>query len=350
MSQVPHGLENARVVRLNAELFPVTDYAHKMCRQAGLNPTEVEANTPGELITALADCDAVLVVSSALPTEVVESLCRCRVISRLGTGTDKIDVESATRNGIVVTNVPDFCVEEQADHTMTLLLALERRLPQMSKRMAAGEWRAGRIDSESNRRLSECVLGLVGFGNSARETAKRARAFGMQVLATRRNMAAPTQAAEALGVKMVELDTVLKESDHVSLHLPLTSETRHLLDATALAKMKPDAFLINTSRGAIVDETALAEALRNRRIAGAGLDTFAQIDLHSSPQSTPDHPLLELDNVILTPHVAAYSIHAMQHVSREGTQNLVDVLEGRWPPIDHIVNPSVVPRAPLSDH
>lgn len=335
--------ESARVVRLNAELFPPSEFDRELYRAYHLDPIEIEANSPTEIIPYVADCEALLVVSTALPAGVIESMSRCRVISRLGTGTDKIDIVSATRNGIVVTNVPDFCSEEQADHTLTLLLALERKLPQMARRMIRGEWRDSRLESTTNRRLSRCVLGLVGFGNSARAVARRARAFGMRVLATRRTMSAPCEIAREIGVEMVDLDTLLEQSDHVSLHLPLTPRTHHLFDAQCLARMKPGAFLLNTSRGAIVDEAALVAALRDGHLGGAGLDTFDQIDLHSDVQSTPDHPLLELDNVVLTPHVAAYSVQAMQDVSRVGVENLVAVLNGEWPPRKNIVNPEVTP-------
>ncbi len=343
-------LSNYRVVRLNARLFPISTYEAALLHEYHLNPVEVEASTPDEIIPHVADCDALFAVSVSLPAEVIESLDRCRIISRLGTGTDKIDVEAATRKGVLVTNVPYFCVEEQADHTMALLLALARRLPQMSQAMAEGAWGRARKLAGTNQRLSTCVLGLVGFGNSARAVARRARAFGMQVLATRRQMSAPSQGADELGVQMVGLNTLLARSDYVSLHLPLTAETYHLLNDNTFRKMKPGAFLINTSRGAIVDEVALVAALQEGRLAGAGIDTFEKIDVFTEVEGRPNHPIIRLDNVVLTPHVAAASVQSGRDVARGGIQNVVAVLSGHWPLTENVVNPGVVPRLPLADY
>jgi len=151
-----------------------------------------------------------------------------------------------------------------------------------------------------------------------------------------------------LGVELVDLDTLLARSDYVSLHLPLSAETYHLLDDAALRRMKPGAYLINTARGAIVDEIALAEALREARLAGAGIDTFEGIDVFTTDEGPPDHPLVGLDRVILTPHVAANSVEAGRDVSRGAIENVVVVLSGRWPPPERVVNPGVVPRVALA--
>ncbi len=343
-------LENCRIVRLNATLFPVSEFEASLYEKYDLKPVQVEANLPEEIIPRVEDCDALFAISVSLPEAVVSSLSRCRVISRLGTGTDKIDVAMATRKGILVTNVPYFCVEEQADHTMALMLAMARKLPQMAQAMAEGAWSHSKRQSRSNQRLSTQNLGLIGFGNSAKATAQRARGFGMRVIATRRNMKAPRHEADNLGVEMVSLDTLLSESDYVSLHLPLSSETYHMLDEAELGKMKPGAYLINTSRGALVDEMALVKALREGRLSGAGLDTFEGINPFTEDETPPEHPLLELDNVVLTPHVGAYSVQASQDVSRGGVQNVVSVLSGHLPLAENIVNPSVTPRVPLADY
>lgn len=343
-------LRNFRVVRLNATLFPVSDYEAGLYRQYALSPIEVEANTPEDIIPHVAECDALFAISVALPASVVNNLNRCRVISRLGTGTDKIAVDLATQRGILVTNVPYFCVEEQADHTLALLLALTRKIPQMSQAMVAGAFSQARSLSRLNRRMHGRTLGLVGFGNSARLVAKRAQGFGLRVLATRRQQNASNSEAEHLGVTMTDLDTLLHESDYVSLHVPLTTATYHLLDAAALRKMKPGALLINTSRGALVDEAALVLALREGRLGGAGLDTFEQMDVFTPNEAPPTHPLLELENVVLTPHVAAGSIESGQDVSRGGIENVAAVLSGYWPPSGNIVNEGVVPRVPLRDY
>ena len=343
-------LENCRIVRLNATLFPVSEFEASLYEKYNLRPVQVEANSPEEIIPHVEDCDALFAISVSLPEAVVSSLSRCRVISRLGTGTDKIDVAMATREGILVTNVPYFCVEEQADHTMAMMLALARKLPQMARAMVEGAWSHSKRQSRSNQRLSTQTLGLLGFGNSAIAAAKRAKGFGMRVIATRRNMKAPRQEADNLGVEMVSLDTLLAESDYVSLHLPLNSETYHMLDDAELGKMKLGAHLINTSRGALVDEMALVKALREGRLSGAGLDTFEEINPFTEDEAPPDHPLLELDNVVLTPHVGAYSVQAAQDVSRGGVQNVVSVLSGHMPLGENIVNPSVTPRFSLAEY
>ena len=342
-------MQSFRVVRLNAQLGPVSDFEAEQHRQHGLAPVQVEANTLVEIISHVKDCDALFVISSALPTPVIESLARCRVISRMGLGTDKIDVETATARGILVTNVPTFCVEEQADHTMALLLSLARQLPAMSKAMRAGTFHAAHLATRKNQRLSTQTLGLVGFGNSAKATARRARGFGMRVLATRRHWLPADPEAEALGVRMVDLETLLAQSDYVSLHLPLTKQSYHLFDDATLRKMKPGACLINTSRGAIVDETALVAALCEGRLGGAGIDTFEGIDIFAVDEAPPVHPLvlMDLDNVVLTPHVAAGSTQAGQDVVRGAVENVAAVLSGHWPRSENVVNSKVMPRFPL---
>jgi D-3-phosphoglycerate dehydrogenase len=340
-------MQNFQIVRLNATLFPPSAYERGLYARYGLTPRFVEAATPEELIPYVADCDALFAVSVALPAAVIERLERCRVISRLGTGTDKIDVAAATRAGILVTNVPLFCVEEQADHTMALLLAVARKLPQMARAMASGAWTAARRQAQTNQRLSGQTLGLIGFGNSARMTAQRANGFGMRILATRRNRAAAQVDAAHLGVELVDIGTLLAESDYVSLHVPLNAETYHMIDAAAIAKMKPGTVLINTSRGALVDEHVLVQALRDGRLAGAGIDTFEHINVFDVDERPPAHPLLSLENVVLTPHVAAQSVQAMEDVATGGVENVVAVLRGRWPPRDQIVNQEVQPRFPL---
>ena len=344
-----------KIVRLNATLFPVNAYEASMWHQHQLEPLLVEANTPAEIIPHVADCDGLVVVSTSLPTAVIGALTNCRVISRRGAGTDKIDVARATQCGILVTNVPDFCVEEQADHTLALLLMLVRHMPRMQHGLISGDYARTRQTSERNQRMAGRTLGLVGFGLSAKATARRAQGFALRVIATRQNMRR-TDDADALGVTLVDLDTLLRESDFVSLHMPLSAKSYHLFDEARLRKMKPGAFLINTSRGALVDEVALAAALQNGHVGGAGIDTFEGINVfaETNTPTPPDHPLVRLldhpdINLVLTPHVAAGSEQAMQDVSRGAIENVAAVVSGRWPLPDRIVNRGVVPRLPLAD-
>jgi len=333
-----------QAVRLNAQTYPVEPAERAELEQAGAQLHAIEGQDPNEIIAAAADCDALLVVSSYVPGMVLERLTRCRVLSRLGAGTDRIDIATATRQGIVVANVPDFCVNEMAEHVMALLLAWGRRLFFMAQAMRQGDWSARHHPSVH--RLAGQTLGLVGFGGSARAVAVRARAFGLRLLAWARNPERHWEEAARLGVELVPLDRVLAESDYVSIHLPLTAETRHWLGAREIGLMKSSAVVINVARGAIVDEAALVEALRQRRIGGAALDVFEGIDVFALSGGPPRHPLLDLDDVILTPHSGGSSVESTLESKLRGARHAVDVLQGRWPP--HVVNPEVVPRVPLS--
>ena len=338
-----------KIVRLTAPVFHTSEEELRAFAAHGLSVTVVGAEEPDELIPLVKDADIVALIGTRLPTRVVEALARCRAIARMGTGTDKIDVARATELGIVVANTPYFCVEEQADHAMAMLLSLARKLPIAQRAMADGDVARARRAVASNQRISACTLGLVGFGRSAVHMARRARGFGMRVLATRNNRHAPTDEADALGVTMTDLDTILRESDYVSLHLPLNAATYHMIDGAALQKMKPTACLINTSRGALVDEPALIEALKQGRLGGAGIDTHEMIDVFTDQILARLHPLSDMENVILTPHVAAGSVQAGQDIHLTAIRNIVDILSGRWPLRENIVNPTVVPRFQLAD-
>lgn len=337
-------LSEFKVVRLTAPIFHTNELEMQAFAQRGLSVTVVDAETPDAIIPYVADADIVTLIGTKLPTRVVESMTRCRAIARMGAGTDRIDVARATELGIVVANTPFFCVEEQADHAMAMLLSLARRLTTAQNAMAEGNLPRARVAVGSTQRISTCTLGLVGFGRSAVHMARRAWGFGMRVLATRRNRNAPTDEADALGVIMTDLDTILAESDFVSLHLPLSPATYHMINETTLAKMKPGAYLINTSRGALTDEKALADAIRSGHLGGAGIDTYEGIDVFADSLPPRLHPLTGLENVILTPHVAAGSVQAAVDIRMIAIDNIVDILNGYWPPLEHIVNPTVVPR------
>lgn len=329
-----------KAVRLNAVTYPIEDAERAELARAGAEVVEIEGQEPHDILAAAEDCDALLVVSSCVPASVIERLSRCRVIARLGAGTDKIDVAEATCRGIVVTNVPDFCLNEQAEHTLALLLAFARRLPFMMEAMRTHNWSARHHPGVH--RLAGQTLGLIGFGASARAVAQRAAAFGLRLLAWVRDPAKYQDLAVQLQVELVPLDRLLAESDFVSIHLPLCDETHHLLSIERLARLKPTAVLINTARGAIVDEAALVTLLQQRKIAGAALDVFEGIDVFALPGAPAAHPLFELDNVILTPHCAGSSVESSRESKVRGARNAADVLLGIRP--QAIVNPAVVPR------
>ena len=330
-------------VRLNAETYPVERGERETLQAAGVQLVCIEGQEPQEQLAAARDCDALLVVSAYVPEQVIGALKRCRTIARLGAGTDRIDIDAATRAGIVVSNVPDFCLGEQADHTMTLLLAFARRLPTMQQAMHSGNWTARQ--NSAVHRIAGRSLGLVGFGASAQAVAQRARAFGLRLQAWTRSPDKYRARANELGVELVAFDVLLQTSHFVSIHLPLAADTRNLLGAAQLAVMQPDAVLINTSRGAIIDEAALVDCLRRHAIAGAALDVFSGIDVFARAGVPQSHPLLELDNLIATPHCAGSSVESTQESKLRGAQHAAQVLQGLWP--THVVNPQVVPRTAL---
>lgn len=332
-----------KVVRLNTTTYPMSDEERGELARVNADVVEIEGQQPEEIIAAAADCDALLVVSSRVPREVVQQLSRCQVIGRMGAGTDKVDVAEATLRGILVTNVPDFCLQEQAEHTLTLLLAFARRLPFMMQAMHSFDW--GARHHPGVHRVAGQTLGLVGLGASAQAVATRAAAFGLRLKAWVRNPSKYQELAQQLKVELASLDDLVSTSDFISIHLPLCDSTYHLLSAEMLARMKPTAVLVNTARGAIVDEAALVELLQQRKIAGAALDVFEGIDVFALPGTPASHPLLQLDNVILTPHSAGSSVESSLDSKIRGARNAVDVLLGIRP--RHVVNPDVVPRVPL---
>lgn len=318
----------------------VTDYAwpNLETEQAILAPIGVELvvaqrGDPDELIALAQDVDAILCCWKPLPPAALDVAPACRIVCRYGIGLDNIPVAHATQLGIVVTNVPDFCQEEVADHALALILACARRIVAFTQATRAGVWnpQMGR----GMPRLRGQVLGLVGYGAIARTLAEKARGIGLEVMAY-----TPRLAADALapwGRATNNLHELLAAADYVSLHLPLTAETRHMIDATALAAMKPSAYLINTSRGAMIDEAALLVALRDRTIAGAALDVLSQ----EPPPA--DHPLLSLGNVLVTPHAAFYSESAIKELTSKAAAQVAQALSGDLP--DHIVNPAVLTQA-----
>ena len=283
------------------------------------------------------EADALLVRSAPIPGELLVELPRCKVVVRYGVGLDTVDVEAATKHGIVVAHFPDFCQPEVANHAVLLLLACAKKLLPLDRAVRDGRWRPGPLAPMAS--IHGETLGLVGFGNIAREVATRGRALGCSVIAHDPYIAA--DAFEAAAVERVErLDELLVRSDYVSLHVLLTPETHHLIGAEQLAAMRPNAVLINTSRGPVVDESALIEALDQSRIAAAGLDVFGEEPLPAGS------PLTRMDNVVLTPHSASYSDEAFGELKRRAARAAIDVMQGRWPEI--VANPTVQPRAPLA--
>lgn len=290
-----------------------------------------ETGSEEEILALAPVADAILTNWRQVPEAALAAALRCCVVSRYGVGLDNIPVERATELGILVTNVPDFCLAEVSDHAMALLLACARRIVRFDRSTSAGRWNLDLAPGLP--RLSGQTLGLVGFGNIARAVAPKALGFGLRLVA----YSPRTQPGTVAGVDCRnDLPSVLAESDYVSLHAPATPETYGLIGEQELRVMKPTAFLINTSRGSLVNEAALVRALTERWIAGAALDVVA------SEPPAPDHPLLGLDNTIITPHAAFYSDAAIEELQTKAALNVATALRGRVP--ETTINREVLDR------
>ena len=277
--------------------------------------------TAEEIIALAPQADAILTCWKDVPAEALDIAPNCRVVSRYGIGLDNIPIGRATELGMLVTNVPDFCLEEVSDHVMALLLATARQLLPLARTPERSGWT--RETPRPIPRIKGQTLGLIGFGNIARALVSKALGFGLRVMAYTPRLR-PEDAPQGVEVTN-ELATLLAASDYVSIHSPLTEETAHLIDDAALAQMKPNALLINTSRGGVIDERALVRALKEGRIAGAALDV-------TDPEPpSGDNPLLSLENVIVTPHAAFYSVAATAELARKAAENVVTVLRGEVP-------------------
>jgi len=329
-----------KVVRLNCRLFPVISEEIDTLSKVNANLIRIQGD---EIPPEFMDADVLMVVSAKVKGEVIKQLSRCGLIARIGIGTDKIDVDEATANGILVTNVPGFCKSELADHTILLLLSTARKIVQLDKNT-----RASNLNIRNEvvmRRIAGKKLGLVGFGELARSVAHRAKAFDLEIFAYDPYIEA-NEMEKFNVVKVNSLENILKECDFVSLHLPLTDKTFHLIGEEQLKMMKPTAILINTARGAIVDEDALVKALSEHWIEAAGIDVFEKLNPFEEVPTKQFSPLFLLDNVVLTPHVAATSVESLIEVQTRAAQEVARVISGKWP--ENCINPEVIPRYPLS--
>ena len=277
------------------------------------------------------DVDGILTCFAQVTDTVLRAAEKCVVVGRYGVGVDNIAVNTATELGMAVTYVPDYCVEEVSDHVMGLLLAWNRRVAYFDRLVKTAGWGSLSLTMPILR-LRGKKLGIVGFGRIGQAVCRKALAFGLEVLTS--DPFVPAEVATQLGGKMVDMPTLLKESDFVTLHSPLIPETRNMIGAAELALMKPTAFLINCARGPLIDEDALYDALANNRIGGAGLDVL--VDAHPAP----DHPLLRLENAIITPHVAFFSEEAVLELEERAAGEVAAVLQGRMP--ENLVNRDVL--------
>jgi D-3-phosphoglycerate dehydrogenase len=281
-----------------------------------------ELTDPAEIAERARGAAAIMTCFSRVSAEAIEGAEGCRVVGRYGVGVDNIDVAAATRRGIPVTYVPDYCVHEVSEHALALTLALLRKVAFADRGTRVGEWPAQAL--KPLRRISGRTFGVVGFGRIARATAAKAAAFGMEVVAY--DPFVPDDAVVAAGARpMSSLDELLETADVVSLHVPMTAENRHLIGAEQLARMRADAVLVNTARGGLVDTTAVVAALHAGEIAGAGLDV-----LEAEPP-VGDEGLTGAPNLIVTPHVAFYSEESLVDLKRMAAEAVGAVLTGRRP-------------------
>lgn len=271
------------------------------------------------LIAALEGCDAVIASIEPYTARVFAARPELKLVARCGVGYDAVDVDAATRAGVVVATTPGAVSDAVADYTLGLMLALARHIPELHQKMRSGGW--GGI---SGVLLSGKTAGIVGVGNIGKAVARRAAGFQMRLLGYDPALSAPPQ--DAPPIELTTLERLLAESDYVVLCAPATEQTRHIIDARRLAAMKPAAFLINTARGSLVDEEALLTALLSGQIAGAALDVFEHEPLPA------DHPLRQAPNVILSPHNAFNAVEAAAEMGRRSVENVLAAMEGRIPP------------------
>ena len=286
--------------------------------------------TEDEMIARARDADALVISSSPVTRGVTSALEGLKVVARTGVGYDVIDVPAATELVVIVVNVPDIWVREVANHALALLLAWNRKIVALDRQVHAGVWSAG-VPGPHTGSLHGETVGIVGLGNIGSAFARRVAAFETTVIACDPYMDDARFAA--LGVERVSLETLAERADYVSVHTLLNAETRHLIGEAFFRRMKPTAILINTSRGPVVDERALARALEEKRLAGAALDVWEREPVAA------DNPLLKLENVIATPHAAYFSSAAVAQVPRRCGEEVARVLTGQRPL--HVVNPEV---------
>jgi len=278
------------------------------------------------LVVEVGDVDIIMVVYAKITKRIIDSAKSLKGIVRYGIGVDNIDLDAATKRGIPIANVPDYCIGTVADHAFAHLLALNRKILMADKFVRTGEY-MGAWTSPSDKikgfDLEGKVLGIIGLGKVGRALVARAKGFGMKVRAY--DPYIDEEVAKELTLELVDLDTILKESDFVSIHAPLLPETRGMIGERELKLMKKTAYLINVARGPIVDEKALNKALKENWIAGAG------IDVYEKEPPDPENPLFKLENVVLTPHIAWYTEDALWRLEMSAVNEAIRILQGRLP-------------------
>jgi D-3-phosphoglycerate dehydrogenase len=308
------------------------DYGDNAIERGILEPVGVEiialqAKSEDDLLAAAADCDAMMNQYARVGAKTIAAMVRCKVIARYGVGVDIVDVEAATKRGIVVTNVRDYCTEEVADHAIALWLTLTRKLPQYDRATHQGIWR-WQSGAPINRIRGQ-VMGIVSFGKIGQAIARRAEAFGVEII-----VCDPYQQdaiIAAFGAKKVSKEELVNRSNIIMMQVPMTPETRHFLSAKEFAAMQKGVIIVNTGRGPTIDNKALYAALRSGTVAGAGLDDPEEEPAKRANWSPGENPLFSLPNVIVTPHAAYYSEQSIRVARETAASEVRRVLTGEQP-------------------
>lgn len=318
-------------------VWPTLDREQAVLEPAGVELVPAPSGDEKTLARLAADVDGIMTCFASVTPAVVRAPTDLKVIARYGIGVDNIAMGLATSRDAVVTNVPDYCVEEVAEHALALLFACARRITLYDRAVHEKDWNS-KVGMPLYR-ISGKTLGIVGFGQIGRRVAAKAQALGLRVLAHSPSLT-PYEAQQA-GYNAVGLAELLAESDFVSLHLPLTPQSERMFSQERFAQMKPGAIFINTSRGGLVESAALADALESGHLAAAGIDVLPQ------EPPNPDEPLLRQQNLVVTPHIAFYSEESLAELQTRTAQSVANVLQGRMP--ESVVNPEVLARIHLEE-
>jgi len=310
-------------VLITDHVFPAIDLQRKVIESAGFTLEEIKPNckVEYEVIQKCGRADVLLVQWAPITRRVLEALPNVRGVVRYGIGVDNIDVQAAKELGRMVSNVPNYCQEEVSDHAVSMILSLARRIPHDDNQMKHGGWGVGPFLPIPA--FADLTLGLVGFGSIARKVSEKARPFRFRQIAS--DPVAPAEVFAKHGVERVDLDTLLRTADIISLHCPLLPDTRHMVNAESIARMKPGTILVNTARGPLVNEPDLVTALKAGKIVGAGLDVFEKEPLAANS------PLRSLPNVILTSHAASVSARSVDLLQIQAAEAARDILLGKRP-------------------
>lgn len=314
-------------------VWPSTDPEREVLEAAGIELVIAPDTSEATLVELAKDVEAIMFCFAQVTAKVLESATNCKIAARYGIGVDNVDIAKATELGIIVTNVPDYCMDEVTDHALGMILALNRRLVPHTNAVVGNGWNDVALNQPMHRTRG-AMLGIVGYGRIGRSLAAKAVGFGMNILAYDPLIKI---GSEIDGASVVSLDELLAKSDFISLHVPLIPSTQNMISAPQLAKMKQGSIIVNCARGGLIDEDALAQSLASGHTAGAGLDVV---------EPTPPDPssdLLQQENVIITPHTAFFSQASTLELEKRTAQEVVRVLSGNKP--ENLINPDVLAKA-----